>query len=131
MSQTIEQKRALYAYNQVNNWINNELNLSKLSTLTPKIPTMILQNGLGQTLSFLLAKNEQQLTLLMQNWLCGAANDEEKPCIVYINGGANNDLIERLISGTRDDYMRAQQEILALFNWVKKFADAKLPRDAR
>lgn len=125
MSQSIEQQRAFYAYQQASTWANAQKDLDKFKTLTPKIPTMILQNGLGQTLSFLLADGSHAATQLyqfMQNWLCSTNNEENRPCKVYPQG----ELIEKLISGNRDDYMRAQQETLALFNWVKKFVDAKL-----
>jgi len=125
MSQTIEQQRAFYAYQQTNRWAKEGQELDKFKTLTPKIPTMILQNGLGQTLSFLLAddsKAAKQLYNFMQNWLCKTDSKEPRPCTVYKAG----ELIEQLISGNRDNYMQAQQETLALFNWLKKFVEAKL-----
>ena len=126
MSQTIEQKRALYAYTKVNEWIDdNSLDKVKLKTILLKMPIMVLQNGLGQMLSFVLAgKNtqvSQELNNLLQEWLCGD-NDEDHPCKVYQSGK----LIEKLINGSRDEYMRAQQETLELFNWVIKFSKAKL-----
>lgn len=130
MSQTIEQRRAFYALESANTWATQGNDLAKFKTLTPKIPTMILQNGLGQTLSFILPMTvgdkpshaADQLYQFMQNWLCGTARSEERPCIVYTSG----DLIEQLISGSREDYMWAQQETLALFNWLKKFVEAKI-----
>lgn len=125
MSQTLEQKRAQYAHSFITQDCEN-VDRAKLLTLIRKTPTMIIQNGLGQSLAFLLADagdNRQeasyQLYSFMQTWLC----KEGQPARVY-TGDA--DLISQLIKNQRSDYIRAQQEILALFNWLKKFADAWL-----
>ncbi len=127
MSQTLEQKRAQYAHKFITiDCKNNSIDTVKLLTLIRKTPTMVIQNGLGQTLAFLLAdakgdKAEPSYIFyaFMQKWLC----EKEHPCQVY---KGDDELMQQLIHGNRSDYIRAQQEILALFNWLKKFADAWL-----
>ena len=125
MSQTLEQKRAQYAHGFITQGCEN-VDRDKLLTLIRKTPTMIIQNGLGQSLAFLLAdagdnrlEASYQLYHFMQIWLC----EKGRPARVYTGEG---DLIDQLIQNSRSEYAQAQHEILAMFNWLKKFADAWL-----
>ena len=88
---------------------------------------MILNNGLGQALAFLKASDELAAELLygdLQNWLCDDPSVKTPPMSIYKGEG----LIEALIAGNRSDYLLAQQEALRLITWMKKFADAFLPK---
>ena len=92
---------------------------------------MVLQNGLGQALAFLLAdaKGERahaaaRLYNELQEWLAGGRT-RERPERVY--DGA--DLIAGLITGSRDQYQRAQWVTLDLLTWMKKFTDAFLAEE--
>ena len=129
MSRTLEQYRAAFALAFIGRQqtLSNEAK-EKLNTHIHKTPSLILQCGLGQALAFLLAeagRDEQKPSKLLykelQQWLCGA-EDEVYPMRVY----ASTELIDALVNGSRNDYFRAQEETLMLFNWLKKFADAKL-----
>ncbi len=136
MNRTLEQERATYALNSVQQnakrYAENKQKRDKLATQIQKTPIRILQNGLGQTLAFLLADNEGKTNSKrepsgylydhLQEWLCGNS-DPTHPCRVYTNTG---DLISQLVNGSRDEYLRAQEETLMLFNWLKKFSDAYL-----
>ena len=127
MSQTLEQRRAQYALAFIRSRGSDDN--EKLLTFIRKMPVQILQNGLGQTLAYLLAdaaRNttpqgapSRQLYGFLETWLCEA----EHPCQVYNGEG---ELIDQLISGSRPEYMRAQQEVLTVLVWLKKFADAWL-----
>lgn len=125
MSRTLEQRRAEFALEFINGQLQGDK--EKLSTHIHKSPSLILQCGLGQALAFLLAdagKEQKPSKILyekLQEWLCGTP-DEKHPVRVY----EETELIEALIKGTRSDYFRAQEESLMLFNWLKKFAAAKL-----
>lgn len=128
MSRTIEQKRAAFALKMVQEFRGDN---DKMSTHVNKTPIRILNNGLGQALAFLQADNEGKtgrdrkesgkLYDWLQEWLSGAT-DGDHPCRVYQNGNPN--LIGQLMAGSRDDYMRAQEDVLALFTWLKKLASA-------
>ncbi len=105
---------------------------TKLNTLVQKAPVQILQNGMGQMLAFLLADNggkngsKQEASGVLyehlEQWLCDSP-DQEYPCRVY---PGTNGLIEQLTAGDRQTYIHAQNETLALFIWLKKFAAAWL-----
>lgn len=136
MSHTVEQRRASFALA----FIDKQLQLAqelkkeeiqkykeKLNTHIHKSPSLILQCGLGQALAFLLADAEGKQTPskilynTLQDWLCGV-EDDIHPMRVYNQA----ELIDALVNGSRSEYFRAQEESLMLFNWLKKFADAKL-----
>lgn len=128
MRQTIDQLRAKFALEFIVSQTNNT-DKDKLNTHIHKMPALILQCGLGQTLAFLLAdagpdnansKPSKRLYLALQTWLCGPEG-KDRPIRIY----RENSLIDALINGNRTDYFRAQEEVLLLLNWMKRFADAK------
>ncbi|MCI5222192.1 MAG: type III-B CRISPR module-associated protein Cmr5 [Candidatus Electrothrix sp. AR4] len=133
MNRTREQYRAGYALRFVKDYAKSG-DKAKMHTLIQKAPIQILQNGLGQMLAFLLADNEGKqekqkpsgiLYRRIEEWLCGDLK-EDRPCRVYLNDPKQEELIEQLTAGDRNQYTQAQQEALALFAWLKKFADAWL-----
>ena len=132
MIRTLEQKRAKFCLEFIRKFENDEQRKEKLRTLIQKSPVFILQNGLGQLLAYLLADNagekgEHQkasgiLYCHLQEWLCGEKGEDNCPCRIYRDG----ELIKQVIAGNRKDYIRAQEECLALLNWLKKFAETWL-----
>ena len=134
-TQTLEQKRALYALDviQRHSTRGDDKYKRRYGTLVRSLPSMILQNGLGQALAYLLAdagKSEEEKPALalyreLQEWLRGPKDGETRPERVYPDG----DLIQALMQGSRFDYRRAQEASLALFAWTRKFADAYLPKE--
>ncbi len=78
-------------------------------------------------MAFLLAdaegkeqKASWQLYNDLQSWLC----KEENPRCIY----KNSELIKSLMDNDRSKYLQAQDEALKLLVWMKKFADAYLPK---
>lgn len=137
MNRTREQYRAGYALRFVKKHAGSG-DKAKMHTLIQKAPIQILQNGLGQMLAFLLADNENKrdneqklsgtsgvLYEHIEEWLCGVPQSD-RPCRVYLNDPVQKELIEQLVAGDRNQYIQAQQEALALFAWLKKFAAAWL-----
>ena len=126
---TLEQKRALYALNTIRAHERKGKGYrDTYLTVVRGLPGMILQNGLGQALAFLLARAEgkrqgpeYQLYTELQTWLVGArdADHQER---VYPAG----DLLDALVSGTRQQFQQAQVRALDLMAWMRKFADAYL-----
>jgi len=129
MSRTLEQRRAAFALEFIKGQLSAEdKDKDKLNTHIHKSPSLILQCGLGQALAFLLADAGDKpkapskiLYTALQDWLCGS-RDDNRPMRVY----SQTELIEALVKGSRGNYFRAQEESLMLFNWLKKFAAAKL-----
>jgi len=122
VSQTLEQNRAAYALSAINGFRGDEE--EKYSTLIKRLPAMVINNGLGQALAYLLADDENKqekpswhLYKCLETWII----KEQK---IYSDG----DLIKLLMRGDRNKYMHAQAETLNLLTWMTKFADAYLSK---
>ena len=94
-------------------------------SIVMKFPTMIITNGLGQSLAFLKAKgkndehkSEEKLYRDIENWL-----DKR------IQWNAKGELIEKVISLPSDKFRFATTETLSYLSWMKRFADAVLPKE--
>jgi len=133
MNRTMEQKRAEYAMDKVKkHGFTEDKNIKKYATLIRKLPSMVMQNGLGQSMAYLLADAENN---------ADAKNNKEKPsrklyfCIGEwickerkIYSSPPEGLMQALMVGDKTTYLHAQQEALALLAWMRKFADAYLPK---
>jgi CRISPR-associated protein Cmr5 len=133
---TLEQHRAKYALDRVKTWLGEDgeprQNASDYARHVRKLPTMVLNNGLGQAIAFLLADagpkaggSSATLYRDLEAWLSGGT-DQMRPMRVYVD--ETPDLITQLMAGDRAQYVRAQEEVLSLLVWMKKFADAYLPK---
>jgi len=85
-----------------------------------KLPALILTNGLGQALAFLLAKGKRQeaaKTLYdhLSKWIMAE--------VAQVQGVK---LLDWLIKHDSAHYRRATTEALAFVNWLKRFAEAEL-----
>ena len=136
MNKLLVQRRAKYAMDKVNTVAANHDVATEYARHIMKLPVMVLNNGLGQALAYLLAECEENnwACCLYQDidaWLNGTPNDDY-PCRVYgapvPGANASNKLIEELMNGNRSQYFRAQQEALLLLGWMTKFANAYLPK---
>jgi len=81
-----------------------------------KIPMMILNNGLGATFAFIYSKKKEGNAYKLiynqiQEWL-----------------KANKDLVEWIINQESQEYRATTNEVLALFNWLKRFADGMIEK---
>lgn len=90
------------------------------------LPANIRSLGLGQSLAFLLAKAEGDLSkphgLLyasVTGWLC------TRP--IY-TAATPQTFMQSLIDDTQDKYLDAQIEAMAYLEWLKKFAVAQLKK---
>ena len=126
---TKEQERAKVAWETIKN-INQEKDKQfkrEYRSWALKLPTLILTNGLGQSLAFLKSKGkndikkvEERIYQDLQNWLFEN--------ITW--GNANqNELMERIVNISSDKYRHVTIEALGFLNWLKKFADAVLPKE--
>jgi len=122
----LEKGRAEFAYRCVEKAIevfkDNSKKQKEYKSNTRKISTMILSNGLGQTLAFIKAKSEKgnaydliysQLTEYMKSaHTVRIQMPKEK-----------NDFVEWVISCDSSKYRYITQEILAFLNWLRRFAE--------
>jgi CRISPR-associated protein Cmr5 len=102
--------------------------LKNYRSYVKKIPTMILSNGLGQTLAFIKSKSEkgnayeliyEQLTEYMRSpYTTRMQMPEDK-----------KELIDWVISCDSEKYRYITQEILAFLNWLKRFAEGLIEEE--
>jgi len=90
------------------------------------LPALIRMNGLGQALAFFRMKGEgtahDTIYRMVSAWLCDANS----------KGRIFSESADALSAITQSDmahYMAAQNEALALLQWLKKFAVALLPKE--
>ena len=78
---------------------------------------MILMNGFGQTLAFMVAKGDEKYNLvfnLMKAWLVENKN--------LVPVGHPRDFLKNISRLSQEKYMDAQKEALAFLEWVKRYA---------
>jgi len=127
MSRTLGQERAAFALEQLRNRLSNASDKIKkeFPAFTAGLPAMILQNGFGQTLAFLLAKagdNQADKHYIAFEIITDWLREKE-----VLNGESKEEVME-YISNQMDQaqYLHAQRETLAMLEWLKRFANAEL-----
>lgn len=125
--ENIEHERAKEAWSCVD-YVNTELDgkfKKEYRSVVMKTPTMVITNGLGQTLAFLKSKGkndekkpEEKLYRDIESWL-----DRR------IQWTAKGELIEKVIVLPTDKFRYATSETLSFLSWMKRFADAVLPKE--
>jgi len=120
--QTLEQKRADYAWEKIEE-INqmDEKTRKKYGSIARKAPILVLTNGLGPTLAYLLGKDEAHQFLYnhVQSWIF--------PTQTPVEG--DKTLIKYIGKCSSAEYRRLTMEALAILNWIKRFAEATLPTE--
>ncbi len=126
---SLEQKEALFALQcvgRIRSKNNKELE-SNYFIQIKRFPAMVLTNGLGQSLAFLLARTDKNssessghkaLYNDIAKWL--VAND------IYPKEGT---IIEQLMKNDMNKYMQAEQFTLRFLSWLVRFAKAYLSSD--
>jgi CRISPR-associated protein Cmr5 len=100
----------------------------RYGTLAAKLPSLLQVSGLGQTLAFLYARGYDR-----------GKPDERKPhgLLVKQLGGyvqdyckrPKGDPMETLLSLTPTEYRAATKELMAIAEWLKRFAEGRLGKD--
>lgn len=132
--QTLEQKRAAEAWSCIQA-VSEDIDSSKFKkeyrSIVMKLPTLILTNGLGQTLAFLKSKGknddsnpEEKVYGDLQGWLA-------KPNVVNWGRVTHDELIERIMAIDSTKYRFVTMESLSFLNWLKKFADGCITKGWR
>jgi len=123
----IEKKRAIVAYGKVDSAIS-ELDVKsrkEYKAYCKKIPSLIQTNGLSATFAFMFSKRTGTYFFIynqVDEWLKERYESDNS-----IN--SDTDLIERLINLDSAKYRKVTIEVLALFSWLRRFAEGKISKD--
>lgn len=115
---TKQQERSAFALDQIEEEFG--MNLEKtISNFIVGTPTMVLNNGLGQTMAFLLSKGggvHVQVFQVIRRWLA-----REIPALATAD---NYSFLKQLAVIDQNEYLWAQQETLKILEWLKRYARA-------
>ena len=131
---SMDQERAEFALKKIQAILEgtDPIHKAEVRRYLNNLPALIRMNGLGQALAFLLTKKKKKpedkdtahdaIYRMVGTWLCDASS----------KGRIFSEDADVLTSITQSDmahYMAAQNEALALLQWLKKFAVALLPKE--
>ncbi len=130
----LDKERSQFAYGRVEETIKKYPNVidEKTKKLVPskqqkeyksyvkKIPIMILNNGLGATFAFIYSKKQKNeaydlIYIQTNQWL---KKDDKK------------DLVKWIIDQESQECRVTTNEVLALFSWLKRFADGMIEEES-
>jgi CRISPR-associated protein Cmr5 len=89
------------------------------------LPAMVLTNGLGQALAFLMSDRSSVAKQAVVRDLTDALTTIRG---LYTNQPDDLTLVERIVNGNREMFRQATDETLALLTWWVKFVRAFLPK---
>ncbi len=115
---TLEQLRAEFAYRKVED-VKDKPFEAEYARYVKNAPAMILTNGLGSTLAFYRSKKKKAYDTLYEHineWL-------------ESRGFYSGDAIDFIMNADSAKVFQATQEVLALLDWMKKFAKTMLKED--
>ena len=119
---TMAQKRAEFALARVL-FIKDKKDFQSFSA---GAPSMILQNGFGQTLAFWLAKSKSEKSEHMALFDISTRWLKQTDMKHFGDCRQPKDYIQKLSTMEQREYLNNQNETLALLEWVKRFANADL-----
>lgn len=120
----LEQERACYADKCLQAVHKTVKQQEQYLMAVRKVPPMIMVNGLGQTVAFLLEKGRKEVAYYLvyehlSYWIIQKRR-------IYQGG---SDLLSLIKQGNREAYLEAQDEALALLVWLKRLAGALFETD--
>lgn len=124
--QGIEQGRAAYAFDEVKGYIakhsakHSAKQRNEYRSYIKKMPSMIQVNGLGQTLAFFFSKGGVYLEIYDQvaKWI-----KQKYPDFFKNSGEEAKAFVEMVVKRESKDYRLLTMEVLALLNWMRRFAE--------
>lgn len=130
MTQTLDQKRAEYAWEQVSQAAQQRI-IDDYTREAKGAPVLIMGSGLMQTLAFFQAKGKDQHKALLDDlcrWLGRTLGGMPVPDREPFPREATADfshVMAALHAAPSSLYLRATDESLALLRWIRQFADAR------
>lgn len=124
----IEQGRAKFAYDCAKMVVDKkDINQKEYKSHIKKIPMLIKTNGLGATFAFVKSKGNEVYNRIYNNTEKWILEEDMKKLIPknYITdeNGRKKKFIDILISLPSSIYRAVTIEVLAFFNWLKRFVD--------
>jgi len=130
----IEKKRAIFAYEKVDEAIiqaekdkedntkrkKEKIQDSEYKSYCKKIPSLIQTNGLSATFAFMFSKKTGTYIYIynqVDEWLKKRYDKD------------NMELVEWCIKLDSNKYRKVTIEVLALFNWLRRFAEGRISKD--
>lgn len=117
----LEQGRAEFAYKRALE--GSELEKKKeYKSYVKKIPMLIKTNGLGATFAFMKSKGGTYNEIYKHtfDWFLELKNNTG---LDFLKLSSTDDLVEKIISLESSEYRATTVEVLAFFNWLKRFSD--------
>lgn len=119
--QTKEQKRSQFALEMVNKYSPKcQEDKKEWANFIVGAPTMILTNGIAQTLAFLLSNRgkEKQYNVfcIVRDWLGRE--------VAELKAESEMQFLQKFAQLEQNDYLTAQREALAMLQWLKRYARA-------
>lgn len=124
---TLDQQRAAFALKCIQQLRDGGQDYGHYVSYVSALPATIVMNGLGQALTTQLAKAKgktQHPRRLLYNHVAGWLSQQMKE--LRVPEGSLPQVIDRLMDGNQDVYVRAQGEAMAYLNWLKQFSRAYL-----
>lgn len=118
---TKDQMRAAFALKEIGDTFRNNI-VEDTSNYLNGVPAMILIDGLGQSLAFMLAKAEGKMDTKY-----GQTFTSLKKWLLTVSPGTNNQDLAFLtwVAGLEfRQYLQLQREALAYLGWLKRYARA-------
>lgn len=130
--QTLEQGRAYYAYQQVEA-VADKGYAKEYKAYVKKMPMLIKANGLGAAVAFIHAKskgkpnNSRQAYGAVYEQIAGWLKQDVKSLVDL----SNQELTKAIILLGSGNYRAVAVEVLALFNWLRRFSEALIEGDIK
>jgi len=125
---TLEQERSSYAFECISK-IKGENFEKDASSLIAKLGTLILTNGLGNTLAFLFSKAKDhhlETIAIISNWLYKLEGRKEEIKKDNVQQKIDQIMKKFVLDVDVEKYMYYTDETLRLINWLRRFSDAML-----
>ena len=125
---SMEQERAEFALKKIQSIADSsdETHKKEVRRYLNNLPALIRMNGLGQALAFFRMKGEDgaycTIYRMVGAWLCDPGSKGH----IF---SESTDVLSAITQSDMAHYMAAQNEALALLQWLKKVAVALLPKE--
>jgi len=122
-----EQKRSDFALKQLKDTFSDVGNLvieKDLSNFIVGTPTMILQNGFGQTMAFLLSKCKGKTDKKDKHFFTFTAIARWSERVNEKVPAEKSKFFEAISTLEQAEYLNLQEEALKMLQWLKRYARA-------
>lgn len=127
----IERNRAEFAYDKVIEAVNHLSASAKkeYKSYCKKIPMLIKTNGLASTFAFVFSKGNEGGRIQTKK-AYGQIYSQTQEWLVQNGMIENGRLMKEFISKDSSEYRALTIEVLALFNWLRRFAEGMIAGEA-